>query len=389
MFGADENARPGYDDPRQGIETCGIVEQMNSDEHLLRITGDIFWADHAEEVAFNTYPAAVSPDFKGLRYITSPNLVRSDGDNHRPAIGNGGPFFVYNPFSSRCCQHNHAQGWPYYAENLWMATPDNGLAAVLYAASEVEATVGSGSQVRITTNTRYPFEESLEFTVQSDLPANFPLYFRIPGWAEGAHITLNGKSLEVKPQPGRFVRIHRNWEHGDKIGLLLPMKLRVKRWEKNHNSASVHYGPLAFSLKIGERYLEMPSDATAIRDSRWQDGADRSAWPSYVIEPTTPWNYGLVLGENPEASAVLVRKEWPGDDFPFTPDAAPLMLKMPARRIPEWSLGEHGLVGELQDSPVLSGQPTDTVELVPMGAARIRISSFPVIGDGADAKAWD
>ena len=27
MFGADENARPGYADPRQGIETCGMVEQ--------------------------------------------------------------------------------------------------------------------------------------------------------------------------------------------------------------------------------------------------------------------------------------------------------------------------------------------------------------------------
>ena len=76
MFGADENARPGFDDPRQGIETCGMVEQMNSDEHLLRITGDIFWADHAEDVAFNTYPAAVTEDFKALRYITSPNMVQ-------------------------------------------------------------------------------------------------------------------------------------------------------------------------------------------------------------------------------------------------------------------------------------------------------------------------
>ena len=110
MFGADENARPGYDDPRQGIETCGMVEQMNSDEHLLRITGDIFWADHAEEVAFNSYPAALMPDLKGLRYITSPNMVLNDDQNHRPGIMNGGPFLMMNPFSSRCCQHKSYPG---------------------------------------------------------------------------------------------------------------------------------------------------------------------------------------------------------------------------------------------------------------------------------------
>ncbi len=388
MFGADENARPGYDDPRQGIETCGIVEQMNSDEHLLRITGDIFWADHAEEVAFNTYPAAVTPDFRGLRYITSPNLVRSDGDNHRPAIGNGGPFFMFNPFSSRCCQHNHAQGWPYFAENLWMATPDNGLAAVLYAASGVTARVGLGTTVRISSESNYPFEDSLDFVISVDAPAEFPLYFRIPAWAEGAELEVNGTAVTPAPESGKYVRVNRVWSDGDQVSLRLPMDLEVKRWEDNHNSASVNYGPLTFSLKIGEQYVEMPSDRTAIHDSKWQEGADRSAWPSYAIEPTTPWNYGLVLPESGSPALEVEKRPWPGDDFPFTPDNAPIVIRARAKKIPEWTLGPYGLVGELQDSPVLSGQPEETVELIPMGAARIRISAFPVIGEGEGAVSW-
>lgn len=40
MFGADENARMGSIDPRQGVETCGLVEQMASDELMLCMTGD-------------------------------------------------------------------------------------------------------------------------------------------------------------------------------------------------------------------------------------------------------------------------------------------------------------------------------------------------------------
>lgn len=38
MFGADENARMGSIDPRQGVETCGLVEQMASDELMLCMT---------------------------------------------------------------------------------------------------------------------------------------------------------------------------------------------------------------------------------------------------------------------------------------------------------------------------------------------------------------
>ena len=49
MFGADENARLGYIDPRQGVETCGLVEQMASDEIMLCMTGDPMWAEHCEE----------------------------------------------------------------------------------------------------------------------------------------------------------------------------------------------------------------------------------------------------------------------------------------------------------------------------------------------------
>ncbi len=159
MFGADENARKGYVDPRQGVETCGMVEQMASNEILLAITGDPFWADHTENVAFNTYPAAVMPNFKALRYITSPNMSVSDSKNHHPGIDNSGPFVMMNPFSSRCCQHNHAQGWPYYAEHVFMATPDNGLAAMLYSEAMVKAKVGNGTEVSITSKGHYPLRK--------------------------------------------------------------------------------------------------------------------------------------------------------------------------------------------------------------------------------------
>ena len=82
-------------------------------------------------------------------------MVLSDSESHGPGIANWGPFLNFNPFSSRCCQHNHTQGWPYFTENLWMATPDNGLAAVVYAPSIVNAKVGDDTQISINNKTKY------------------------------------------------------------------------------------------------------------------------------------------------------------------------------------------------------------------------------------------
>ncbi len=383
MFGSDENSRPGYADPRQGVETCGMVEQMNSDEHLMRITGDIFWADHAEDVAFNTYPAAVAPDFRSLRYITSPNMVLNDNKDHSPGIDNPGPYLMMNPFSSRCCQHNHAQGWPYFVENLWMATPDNGLAAVLYAANTVTAQVGIGSEVTITTTTHYPFEDTLNFEIGLESPGSFPLYFRIPGWVNNASITVNGQTMAIQPQAGKYVRIEKEWHNGDKIKLQLPMQIRTRTWAANKHSVSVDYGPLTFSLKIGEDYIKTGTAENVQHDSKWQKDADVAEWPSYEIHPTTAWNYGLILHQDPATSFTIHKKTWPADDFPFTPDAAPIVLTVQAKKIPAWRIDQYGLVGELMESPVRSDEIEETVELIPMGAARLRISAFPQIATEA------
>lgn len=389
MFGGDENCRPGFDDPRQAVETCGMVEQMLSDAMLFQISGDPFWADHCEELAFNSYPAAVMPDFSALRYLTAPNHVISDSKNHAPGVDNGGPFLMMNPFSSRCCQHNHSHGWPYFNKHLWMATPDNGVCAALYSASEARVKVGDGSLVHIAEETRYPFEESIRFKLSTDKPVTFPLYLRLPAWCAVPEVSVNGATMAINAKAGKFVRLEREWKSGDVVTLRLPMQVALRKWERNHNSVSVDYGPLTFSLKIGERYDRHDSIKTAIGDSSWQKGADPAKWPSHEIHPTTPWNYGLVLNEQkPEQAFVVKHGSWPANDFPFTTESAPITMTVKAKRIPEWQLDRHGLCAVLQDSPVLSDEPVETVSLIPMGAARLRLSAFPVIGSGAGAHRW-
>jgi hypothetical protein len=379
MFGADENARKGYDDPRQAVETCGMVEQMTSDQMLLGITGDTFWAENCEDVAFNTFSAAFMPDYRSLRYLTAPNMVLSDGKNHSPGIDNNGPFLMMNPFSSRCCQHNHAAGWVYYAENSWMATPDNGLAAQLYTEGQVNAKVGNGTPISIAETTRYPFKDVVSFKVNTAKAVVFPLYLRVPAWCKAASVKVNGLPVKVAATAGGYIRLTKTWKNGDIITLHLPMQIKVREWAKNKNSVSVNYGPLTYSLKIDEKYVKEDSKKTAIGDSRWQPGADPQKWPSYEIHPASAWNYGLLLEEqHPERSFKVVQRAWPKDNNPFTNTGAPIQLIATGKKIPGWTIDQYGLCSPLPQSPVVNNQPSTQLTLVPMGGARLRISSFPV-----------
>ncbi len=379
MFGADENARMGYIDPRQGVETCGMVEQMASDEIMLRFTGDPLWAENCEDVAFNSYPAAVMPDFKALRYITAPNMVQSDSENHRPGIDNGGPFLSMNPFSSRCCQHNHTQGWPYYSENLVYATPDDGLAFVLYAACSATVKVGDGKQFDVKETTGYPFGDTVQLSFTKGSACIFPLYLRIPSWSDGAEVTVNGVPTDVTPVSGRYIRIERQWCKGDTVTLHLHPRLTLRRWQVNRNSVSVDYGPLTLSLDIKERYVMRDSKATAIGDSKWQEGADASKWPTTEIYADSPWNYALYVdADAPLKDIELVTRPWPADDFPWTQQSVPYTFKAKGRRVPSWTFDETKLCGVLPCEDAPKAGTLDDITLVPMGSARLRISAFPV-----------
>lgn len=378
MFGSDENARLGYIDPRQGVETCGMVEQMASDEIMLRFTGDPYWAENCEDVAFNTYPAAVMPDFRSLRYITSPNMVQSDSENHSPGIANSGPFLSMNPFSSRCCQHNHSQGWPYYSENLVYATPDNGVAFVMYAACTADVKVADNKKITVTEETNYPFDENITITIDKG-KAEFPLYLRIPSWTKNAEVYVNGEKQTVTPVSGKYYRINREWKKGDRVSLRVPMSLSMRRWQVNKNSVSVDYGPLTLSLKIKERYVKRDSKETAIHDSKWQKNADASQWPTTEIYADSPWNYALYLNpENALGDIEVVKKPWPADNFPFTLENVPLEFKAKGRQVPSWTLDATKLCGVLPDECAPKAATLDDITLVPMGAARLRISAFPI-----------
>jgi len=366
-FAGDETCRPHYTDPRQGFETCGFVEYMHSFELLTRITGDPVWADRCEEIAVNSLPAAFDPAQKGTHYITSANSVRLDDvAKTRGQFQNTFAMQAYKPgvHQYRCCPHNYGMGWPYYAEELWLATYDSGLCASMYAASEVTAKVGDGTTVTVTEDTGYPFEETVTLTVSTPRDVAFPLYLRIPGWCASPSLTVNGEALPFTASPPCYAVVERTWRSGDRVELALPMRTTTRTWDKG--AISVAHGPLSFSLAIEES---------------WRQFAGTATWPEYEVTAASAWNYGL-----DGTSFTLRRNAATGN--PFTRRGVPLELRATARRITTWGADDQNVVRPLQDGPARSDESPETVTLIPMGAARLRITTFPVIGTGTDAHDW-
>ena len=355
-FAGDENSRAGFGDPRQGFETCGIVELMHSCELLTRFTGDRAWTDRCEELAFNSLPASYDPQQQVMHYITCANSVQLDDQPKHGQFQNPFPMqaYKYGVHQYRCCPHNYGMGWPYYAQELWLATTDNGLAASMYAASKVTARVGAaGETVSIVQDTEYPFSDRISFTVQG--AARFPLYLRRPGWAHDVSVKVNGQPVHVS---GDWLKLDRTWRSGDRVELVLPMRTSTRVWDDNQRPVSVDRGPLTYSLQIDERYERI-------------GGTDE--WPELSVYPESPWNYGLVAG----ARFDVVRRDAGAN--PFTAEGVPVALTTQARRLPQWETDTEDGVGLLQPGPARSEEPVETVTLIPMGAARLRVTSFPQV----------
>lgn len=346
--------------PVQGAELCSVVEAMFSLEHIIATTGDASFGDRLEKDAFNPLPGTMTKDMWAHQYDQQPNQVlvslsRRDWTSNGPQSN----LFGLEP-NFGCCTANMHQGWPKFAANLWMASAKEGLAAVSYAPSRVSTKVRDGVTVDIVEDTDYPFRDSIRLRIDPATPVTFPLDLRIPAWADGARITVNGRAIPgVKA--GTFHSIERSWRKGDRVELVFPMRPRVVKGF--NNSISVERGPLVYSLQIGED---------------WRKVKDHPRAPDWGVSPTTAWNYGLVVDQRDAARSFQVEERSVTSQYLFSADGAPVVLKAKARKVSSWKMVNDSAAPP-PVSPVASSEPEETITLIPYGAAKLRITSFPVI----------
>jgi hypothetical protein len=347
--------------PSQGTELCSVVEYMYSLEQAIAILGEPALGDRLEALAFNALPATFSPDMWAHQYDQQANQVVCRVAEDRVYTNNGpdANIFGLEPHFG-CCTANLSQGWPKFAAHLWMRAADGGLAAVAYAPCVVTTAV-AGTPVRIEVATDYPFNETLRIIVRAEGRARFPLHLRVPGWAAGAEARI-GDEVPVTLEPGTFARLEREWAGETTIMLRLPQHTRVVR--RPRGAVAIARGPLLYALGIGEEWRYLRGERP---HADWE------------VFPTTPWNYALAL--DPEHLADALRFEERGVGArPFSPEGAPIVVRVAGYRLPGWDLA-HNAAAPPPQNPARPDGPPEELTLLPYGATNLRITEFPLIAD--------
>lgn len=346
--------------PVQGTELCAVGEYMYSLEHLLSITGDAYWGDRLEKIAYNALPATFSPDMWTHQYNQQVNQVQCSRQPYSVFYTNGGEanLFGLEP-NYGCCTANLSQPWPKLALSTFMRSED-GLAAAVYAPCSIQTAIGA-AQVSVQLDTKYPFGDTLHFTVNTDREVSFSLWLRIPSWAEGASLQLDGSEQPVTP--GTFHRLERNWSGKTCFTLHLPMQPQVEA--RPNQLYAVVRGPLVYALPIGERWVRINEDMPGHEFPHCD----------YEVYPTTSWNYGLSLDTaNPAGRFTL--EERPLGDCPFSPAGAPVALRVKGRKV-DWSM-ENQWAAPIPGMAWVA-EEEEELRLIPYGCTNLRITEMPLV----------
>ncbi len=232
-------------------ETCGQVGNCMWNWRMLALTGEARYADMMEREMYNGFLPGIGVDGRSFTY-TNPlrwygreqELWAQDSpERHQPAEPK--PHQPKNCYGT-CCPTNVLRILA-QMQHYFYSIGQDGLWIHHYGGS-----VFDNGPYRVKQATDYPWEGRVEIAVEK-APRDAAIHLRIPAWAEGASVRVNGKTVTGPIRAGAYAAVRHAWRPGDMLTLTLPMDVRLTRAHSKvdaaRNQIAVERGPLVYCLE--------------------------------------------------------------------------------------------------------------------------------------------
>jgi DUF1680 family protein len=375
-----------------GYEMCDVSDFTWATAYMLKATGEVEWADKIERNILNAGLGAVTKEFDAHTYLSTMNQVVSAlGSGQSPIMNPNSQAGVmaycqrHMPF---CCTGNATRFFPIYVGLQWLKGRDGALVKALYGPGSCVHEVAE-KKVTIREESSFPFSETITLKVVEG-GASFPLLVRIPTWAKGPSVSVNGVARSGV-QSGTFLTLEGEHKAGDVITLTFPREVQVRPWEMN--GVVVEYGPLLFSLAIPAKV-----ERVLLNELQWHaTPADSKSLYGYNMVPDGKWNYVLALDKARNHRAEVVENPAADLENPWNPTNSPLAIRMYGLEMPSWTLRYQQYKPfrekEIRYAPLtpplpprgcmtmvtvsdFCGKP-EKISLVPYGSTTLRLTVFP------------
>ncbi|MGY6647539.1 glycoside hydrolase family 127 protein [Wenyingzhuangia sp. IMCC45574] len=241
-------------------ETCANICNSMFSYRMLGLHGESKYADIMELVLYNSGLSGIN--LKGDRYYYANPLRVIKGSRDYSKMNTEYP--TRQPYlDCFCCPPNlvrtvaKVSGWAY-------SLAENGVAVNLYGGNKLNTKLLDGSKISLTQESNYPWDGDVKITVNKAKRDAFNVMLRIPGWANGTTVKVNGQVTAVKVVAGEFATIYRKWRKGDTITLDFPMEVYFveghSRIEEVRNQVAVKRGPVVYCLET----VDLPKDTKIV-----------------------------------------------------------------------------------------------------------------------------
>ncbi|SNY90695.1 hypothetical protein SAMN04515647_0867 [Cohaesibacter sp. ES.047] len=258
-----------YDLPNDSAyaETCASVALVFWASRMLGREPDSRFADVMERALYNGVLSGLSAD--GTHFFYD-NPLESHGHHHR-----------WRWHRCPCCPPNVSRLLASIGTYFYGVSEDE-IAVHLYCDNKADLTL-AGTKVTLKQTTSYPADGSIAFAIEPESPCSFTLSLRIPQWAKGFTLMLNGEAIDATAEKG-YLRLNRSWQAGDHLTLELdmqPLQLFANpKVASDQGRTALLRGPFVYCLEEADH--SAPLNSYLIKDGAAIETTSFGAWPDTV-----------------------------------------------------------------------------------------------------------